>query len=214
MRLSTKIIAASTLIAALAIWGQPVVAANVYRWVDKDGRVHFGDHVPPEYSKNERQVLNEQGVSIRVLPKELNAEELAAKAIEDQAIETERLRAEQFKRRDRVLLSTYLSVDEIKALRNRRKELLDGRIRVTELYLNNLRSKLVNLQEDASNFRPYNSDPDAPPIHDWLAKELANTLNSIFVYEKTLDDTRTKQVELVAKFEADIDRFRALKNMN
>ena len=82
------------------------------------------------------------------------------------------------------------------------------------MYLANLRQKLQKLQTDASRFQPYNSDPNAPPIHDWLAKEMSNTLNSILVYEKTLGDTRIQQSELVAKFEKDIDRFRSLKGLN
>ena len=93
-------------------------------------------------------------------------------------------------------------------------KLLDGQIRVTEIYLANLREKLQKLQTDASRFQPYNSDPNAPPIHDWLAKELSNTLNSILVYEKTLDDTRVQQSQLVAKFDKDIDRFKHLKGLD
>ena len=211
MRFSPRLISASALLVALIAWSQTAVATTVYRWVDANGRVHYGDHVPPEYSKVERDILNEQGVSIKTLPREPTDEELAARELEQRVVETERLRAEELKRRDSVLLHTYLSIEEIQALLDRRKELLDGRIRVTELYLSNLRTKLVKLQKDASVFQPYNSDPDAPPIHDWLAKELANTLNSIFIYEQTLLSTRTMQVEIVAKFEADIDRFRDLK---
>lgn len=211
MRFSPRLITASALLVALIAWSQATVATTVYRWVDADGRVYYGDHVPPEYSKVERDILNEQGVPIKTLPREPTDEELAARELEQRVVETERLRAEELKRRDSVLLHTYLSIEEIQALLDRRKELLDGRIRVTELYLSNLRTKLTKLQKDASVFQPYNSDPDAPPIHDWLAKELANTLNSIFIYEQTLLNTRTTQVEIVAKFEADIDRFRDLK---
>lgn len=211
MRFSPRLISASALLVALIAWSQTAVATTVYRWIDADGRVHYGDHVPPEYSKVERDILNEQGVSIKTLPREPTDEELAARELEQRVVETERLRAEELKRRDSVLLHTYLSIEEIQALLDRRKDLLDGRIRVTELYLSNLRTKLAKLQKDASVFQPYNSDPDAPPIHDWLAKELANTLNSIFIYEQTLSNTRTTQVEIVAKFEADIDRFRDLK---
>lgn len=211
MRFSPRLISASALLVALIAWSQAAVATTVYRWVDADGRVYYGDHVPPKYSKVERDILNEQGVPIKTLPREPTDEELAARELEQRVFETERLRAEELKRRDSVLLHTYLSIEEIQALLDRRKELLDGRIRVTELYLSNLRTKLTKLQKDASVFQPYNSDPDAPPIHDWLAKELANTLNSIFIYEQTLLNTRTTQVEIVAKFEADIDRFRDLK---
>jgi hypothetical protein len=31
----------------LAVIAMPALAGNVYRWVDKDGKVHFGDRPPP-----------------------------------------------------------------------------------------------------------------------------------------------------------------------
>ena len=190
------------------------IAGELYRWVDDQGIVHYGDSVPPEYSKTERQVLNERGVTIKELPRERTAEELEADQRADAVDDAERQRQREAERRDAVLLSTYLSIDEIEALRNRRQELLDGQIRVTEVYLLNLREKLLTLQKDAGRFQPYNSDPNAPPIHDWLAKELADTLDSILVYEQTLADTQALRAETVAKFDADIDRFKQLKGLN
>jgi hypothetical protein len=214
MEYFSKLVAAGCLMAAMATWMQSGVASNVYRWVDEDGRIHYGDAVPPEFAKGEREVINEHGITIRTLPREPTEEEIAAWELARSVEEADRLRAEEIKRWDGVLLNTYMSVEEIQALSTRRKELLDGRIRVTELYLSNLREKLSKLQRDASRFQPYNPDPNAPPIHDWLAKELANTLNSILVYEQTLVATRAQQMEIVAKFEQDIGRFKTLKNMN
>lgn len=192
----------------------PVAAAKLYRWVDENGEVHYGDRVPPEGSKLDREVINEYGVTVKVLPRELSQEERVEQQRQKAIEAAEEQRVRNARQRDIVLLNTYLSIEEIEALRNRRKELLDGQIRVTEVYLTNLRTKLTRLQSDASKFQPYNPDPNAPPIHDWLAKELSNTLNSILVYEQTLIDTREKQSELVAKFENDIDRFRHLRGMN
>jgi len=194
--------------------GAVAAESQLYRWVDENGTVHFGDSVPPEYAKTERHIVNEHGISVDVLPAQKTTEQLAEQARLEALAEAEKRRADELEQRDNILLNTYLSIDEIEALRNRRKELLDGQIRVTEIYLANLREKLQKLQSDASRFQPYNSDPSAPPIHDWLAKELSNTLNSILVYEKTLDDTRVQQTEIVAKFEKDIDRFKYLKGLN
>ncbi len=189
-------------------------AGQLYRWTDEDGVVHYGDRVPPEATKLDREELNRYGVAIKTMPRELSDTELAEhqrkKAIE--VAEEKRIR--DARERDAVLLNTYLSVEEIESLRNRRNELLDGQIRVTELYLENLRTKLTRLQKDASRFQPYNPDPNAPPIHDWMAKELSNTLNSILSYEKTLNDTRETQAELVTKFDSDIDRYRSLRGLN
>ena len=116
--------------------------------------------------------------------------------------------------RDTVLLSTYLTVAEIEALRDRRIDLLDGQIRVTEIYLRNLREKLTKLQKEAERYRPYSSEPGARPMPENLALELSDTLDSIILYEKTLTDTRGQQDELVIKFAADIDRFKELKGLN
>lgn len=198
----------------LSGYASTAIAGELYRWVDEQGTVHFGDSVPPEYSKTDRQVLNERGVTIKELPGEKTAEQLDADKRTDAIDDAERRRQLEAEQRDAVLLSTYLSISEIEALRNRRKELLDGQIRVTEVYLLNLREKLLKLQKDASRFQPYNSDPNAPPIHDWLAKELADTLDSILVYQQTLADTQAQKGEMVAKFDADIDRFKTLKGLN
>ncbi len=204
-------VVACTLFFGSSVLGQPA-AAQLYRWVDKNGEVHYGDRVPPDEVKLEREVLNEYGIAVELLPHEMTQEELLAvqrqEAIE--LAEQKRVRAEN--QRDAVLLNTYLSVEEIESLRNRRRELLDGQIRVTEVYLINLRGKLNKLQKDASAFQPYNPDPDAPPIPNRLAKELSNTLNSILVYEQTLINTQDKQTQLVAKFANDIDRFRHLRS--
>jgi hypothetical protein len=204
---------AVAMLLAVFTWSASATAGKLYRWVDENGTVHFGDRVPPEYSKGDRQVLNEHGVTVDTLEKEPSEEEILAEQRELAAAETERVKAEELMHRDSVLLNTYLSIDEIEALRDRRKELLNGRIQVTENYLSTLRKKLIKLQKDASRFQPYNSDPKAPPIHDWLAKELANTLDSILVNEQTLIMTRNQQTETVRKFDDDIGRFKELKGL-
>ncbi len=191
-----------------------VQAGQTYRWVDENGTVHFSDSIPAEFSKTDRHLLNAHGITVGLLPREQTSDELAEQARARALADSDRRHADDLIRRDNVLLSTYLSVNEIEALRNRRKELLDGQILVTEIYLGNLRNKLDGLQEDASRFQPYNSDPNAPPIHNWLARALSNTLNSILVYEKMLNDTRLQQGQLVAKFDKDINRFMTLKGLN
>jgi hypothetical protein len=202
-----------TLILATA-GGHGAFAAKLYRWIDSEGQLHYGDSIPPEYSKRDRDVLNERGVKIDTLPRQPTEQEITDANLAEKHADSERLRAEELKDRDSVLLNTYLSVEEIQALRDRRIELLDGRVRVTEIYLSSLREKLAKLQKDASKFQPYNSDPDAPLIHDWLAKELANTLNSIIVYDETLNNTRSQQQSMLTKFNTDIERFVELTSVN
>ena len=75
---------------------------KLYRWVDKNGQVHYGDSVPAEYAEQDREVLNRQGVSVGREEGTITPEEAAAKAAADKAARDEQKR----KLRDRVLLQT------------------------------------------------------------------------------------------------------------
>lgn len=179
----------------------------VYRWVDDKGVVHFGDQVPPEYAPMDREILNQQGVPLREEQGLLTPEERAAqeKAKADEAA------AKAAARRDEVLLNTYLSVEEIEGLRDRRIELIDGQLTVVTNYLKSLKDNLKVLQAEASRYKPYSHEPDAAPIDEGLAKEISDTADSISLYEKTLADTRTRKDRVVTAFDADIARFKELK---
>lgn len=185
--------------------------ARTYRWVDEDGMVHYGDHVPAEYAKSKKEILNDYGVPVRTESGARSAEQIAAERAAARRAEEERQQAILAARRDQVLLDTYLSVDEIEALRDRRIELIDTQIRVTENYLQGLRDILRRLQSEAAEFKPYNADPDAQPIDERLAGELSNTMDSIMQYEQTLTRTRERKAEVVEQFSADITRFTELK---
>lgn len=182
--------------------------SKVYRWVDNEGVVHFGDQVPPEYAPIDRQVLNQQGIAVSTEQGTVTEEELAAER--DATAEKDATLAAAH--RDEVLLNTYLSVEEIEVLRDRRIGLIEGEISVTTNYLQSLKDNLEQLQAEAGKFKPYSTDPDAEPIDEKLAEELSNTVDSIALYEKTLEGTRMRQSQVIMAFEADISRFKELRS--
>ncbi len=187
---------------------------RMYRWKDKDGAAHYGDYVPPEYTGSSHTVLNENGVPIESVAGDLSEEEIAAQKEATRIREEKATAARMAAIRDQVLLSTYLSVEEIEALRDRRVELISGQIRITEKYLDDLRSRLLRLELEANRFSPYSSDPKARPIDEKLARELSETMNSILLYENNLDRVISKRHQLVKKFASDITRFSELKGMS
>lgn len=204
--------------AALLGWSAVVPAAedpsSVFRWQDSEGNWHYGDRIPPEHSSAGHSVLNEQGVEVSRVAGEKTPEERAEERRRAELLAQQRKARDAALLRDKVLLNTYLSVEEIEALRDRRIELVAGQIRITEVYLDNLRGKLLKLEQEASRFSPYSSDPNARPIDEKLARELSDTMDSILLYEENLAKSRQEQAELMAKFDADIDRFRQLHSMN
>ena len=184
---------------------------RLYKWTDADGVVHYGDKVPPEYADRDRDVLNDQGVPIGFEEGEVTEAERAVAEQHAAVAEEDRQARATVARRDRMLLETYLSVADIEELRNRRLELLESQIKVTELYLNNLRKRLVGLQAEAGKFKPYTTREDAPQIPEDLALDISRTTGLISLYEQTLARTRADQAELRNSFDNDIARFRELK---
>lgn len=183
---------------------------KLYRWVDKDGVVHYGDSVPAEYADIERQVVNEHGITVDVLRGKKTAEEIA----EEKRLEELQTQRELQRRADIALLATYLSIDEIIMHRDRRVELFQAQARVTELYLRNLERRLEELQAEASRFRPYSEDEDAPMIDQALVDELSSTKEAIARHEKNLQKFQDDEQSIVARFDGDINRFRTLKGLN
>jgi hypothetical protein len=185
-------------------------SARVFRWTDDEGVMHYGDRVPPEFASTGHVILNKHGVEVNHVDGEkTEAEKAEARRRADLLAEQLKARNESLLR-DKVLLSTYLSIEEIEALRDRRIELVAGQIRVTQIYLDNLRDKLLKLEKEAQRFHPYSTNPDAPMIDQKLARELSDTLDSILLYEQNLARSMQEQNQLASKFAADIDRFKQL----
>ena len=182
---------------------------KLYRWVDKEGNVHYGDSVPAEYAEVEKQVVNEHGVTLDVLHGKKTEEEIAAEKRQAE-LNAER---ELKRRQDQALLATYLSIDEILMHRDRRVELFQAQARVTELYLRNLQKRLESLQKEASRFLPYSDDPDAAMIDPALAADIATTTETIARHEQNLERFQKDEQSIVARFDGDISRFKALKGL-
>jgi hypothetical protein len=183
---------------------------KLYRWVDSEGIVHYGDSIPAEFTDLERHVVNNHGITVGVMRAKRTAEEIAEDLRQDELRQTREVQ----RRQDKALLATYVSVDEIIHHRDRRIELFQAQARVTELYLSNLNRRLDNLQEEASNYRPYSADPDAEMIDPNLARDISTTKGTIERHQANLERFRQDEQNIVARFDGDVDRFKRIKNLN
>jgi hypothetical protein len=193
---------------AAAAPGQPSSKQGIaYRWVDEQGVVHYGDHIPPQYASQERAILNSQGVEVGHLDAQKTQEQAAAAARE---------RATQMKQRqhDAFLITTYTSVKDIEALRDRRLDQLRGQRAAAEQYTESLRTRLASLQSRALNFQPYSSRADARRMPDDLAEVLVRTVNELNAQSRELAVKNQEEATLRAEFQADIERYRALHTIH
>lgn len=197
------------MLVGLCLIATKLPAQKLFKWVDDEGVVHYTDHIPPEFAHHDRDVLNTQGVTVGFEEGEITEEERARYEREQAIAAAEQLARDDAARRDQMLLDTYLSVADIEDLRDRRLELIDSQIRVTEFYLSNLRKRLESLEKERD--RMASSEDGNGPVPEYLALDISRTEASIALYEQRLQQSRSDQEDLRHAFNADIERFQELR---
>jgi hypothetical protein len=198
------------LLGATALAQTPPAASHeaFYRCRGTNGQIHYGDSVPFPCQGQDTEVLNERGITLRVI----EGEKTRAARQEREAVEAKaHVERNERQQRDRVLNETYLTVADIERLRDQRLDLLIAQYKLTEQNIASLHDRQSRLETQIARFKPYSDNPSAPPLPDHLAEEMVNTVNSLRVYQETLAKNRTEQVQLTAAFGADIKRFKELK---
>jgi hypothetical protein len=206
-----RLLAAAALLSGLLCAAGVAAAADspssktgrIYIWTDKDGVRHSGDTVPPEYSQQQKSVLNAQGV-------ELHRDE-APKSPEERAAEG-RLQQEKTQRQqhDRFLLTTYTSTRDIERLRDERLAQIDAQIRATNGYIETIDSRLNSLAARALQFKPYSDRPTARRMPDDLAEQLVLGRTEVRSQRSASDKQKRDMLSVRAQFDADIARYREL----
>jgi hypothetical protein len=205
---------------ALGLLGSAVAAAAqskssggreaFFRCKDGSGQTHYGDSLPPACAGFDTEVLNEHGMLVRLI----EGERTRAARIEREAVEGKaRKEREAREQRDRMLIETYLTVADIERLRDQRLELLVSQFRLTEQNIKSLRERQTRIEQQIARFKPYNDQPNAPPLPDHLAEEMVNTVNGTRVYTESLSKNKQEQAAVKSTFEADIKRFKELKGI-
>jgi hypothetical protein len=184
--------------------------ANMYRWVDAEGRMHVSDYVPPSATQFGYDVLSPEGRVIQHIDAPLSDEELAAEeAARKKAEETaarEKAEVEQRERRDRILTLTYSTVDEIKLARDERLSLLNSYIKLNQ---KNLKLKQTELEAVQKQTRPFVENKK--PIPEGLAMKQERLSDEVAALRGNIKHQQTQLKQLKERFAADIKRFQEIQ---
>ncbi|MBL8268422.1 hypothetical protein [Steroidobacter sp.] len=181
-----------------------------YRCKDSKGQQLYGDSMPFGCNGQDTEVLNANGMILRVI----EGDKSRAARISREVLENKERRLKQEReQRDRMLLETYLGVEDIERLRDQRLEMLVAQNRVTEQTIANMLERQSRLEGQVARFKPYSEKPGAGPVPDHLAEEMVNTVNSLRVYQEALNKNRAEQADVKSSFSADIKRFKELKGI-
>jgi hypothetical protein len=118
----------------------PGANAATYRWTDEDGKVHYSDKAPPDAPKG-AAVLDKQGRQVKKIDAPLSPEAIKAKADEDARQKAEAKARDDQARKDRALMQSYTSENEIDLARNRAVSTLEAQITSAMSFSENLQKQ-------------------------------------------------------------------------
>ncbi len=175
---------------------------KMYRWVDERGRVFISDRLPPDQVKHKRESLNKNIRVIKTTEKEKSKEQQAL------ARRLAKLRRQQEKiiqrqnTYDKVLLSTYRSVEDMAMALKGKLLGLDGKRKIVSGNLEHLEKQLQKQQKQAAQF-----ERDGLKVPVTLVEKITASKDQI---EQSFIEI-SSQFEIKKRFresfEADIARF-------
>lgn len=173
----------------------PVTAGSVYKY-NEGGSVIYQDRPPASSQDDGHAILNQQGVTLRSIPS--RDERLRLRA--------EREAARREKIRDRALLATFSTEEDLMRTRDDRIGMIDGlinrlddRIRVLSDRLSTIDSR-IDVQESNGN-----------SANEALYTERQSILRNIENAWSLVDSKAAERTSLMGKFKDDLIRYRQLK---
>jgi chromosome segregation ATPase len=188
------------------------MASELYKWVDEEGNVHFGDAIPPEQVKSKHSTLSESGKEIESMEKQKSAQELErerqlVKQKEEEekrkAADQERIKKEQ-RAYDQVLLQTYASEQDLINMRDRQISTIEGTITLSESNVKKLEAQLEKITKEANS-----ADPNSE-IGKKVLEELKDARQQLIEYQQFVSNRRAEQDKIRSQFNRDLQRLREL----
>jgi hypothetical protein len=169
---------------------------SIVKWVDEKGVTHYGDNMPAQYSGRDNSVINSQGILIK-----RNQAASVSEKLQDEASIDEQ-------RRDRALLATFTTEQEIDLARDRNTQMDKTAIQGLQQQLHNAKNHLAANQKIADGFVKRKQAAPADLVNDLkdnqaeiakIEEQISQRHKSMQTTQKRFDDDKRRFGELKAK---------------
>ena len=183
-------------------------SAALYRWVDEKGVTHYTSAPPPESAVSDRDVLNERGRVLKTIQGRMTPEEKAAyeKKLFDEDVAAKVLAKQQ--KRDRNLLISYKTEQELIDKRDAKLATLDDYIESLE---ESREASSYEYEELLNTAILKEREGKAPS--EKLKANLRSAKRELEDHKANLKKAKKERLKTDTVFEEDIRRFRELKNL-
>lgn len=180
----------------------------MYRYRNADGVVVVGYQVPVDAVAGGYEVLNKEGMVVKVVPRKLTPEERKEKDAQAKLEAEANAEQERLRKWDESLLLRYSTVVDIEDARRRAMGELQIRMSILRGNRRALKQKVENYQAEAADLERAgkNVDVERLRIIESLQREIESTERDI--------TERQLEIEALGKaYEADIERFNMLRDV-
>ena len=180
-----------------AMFGPSSVSAGpLYRWVDNEGKMHYGDSIPPQYVQKGYHVVSEQGITVYTIKP----------ASEIPLPKEEKEKVAPLSTYERGLLATY--IDEKELLQAKAKKLadIDTITQLTHENIQLLENQFHMLTKKAGDYERRNQEVPAN-----LRQDIATTQEKILNLLRTIERYEAQKAEAARRFDKDLAHYRELK---
>ena len=174
-------------------------AGPLYRWVDDEGKVHYGDSIPPQYVQKGYRVVSEQGITVYTIK--------PASEIPPPIEEKEEKGPPPLSNYERGLLATYTNEDELLQAKARKLADIDAIITLTRENRQLLENQFRQYTREAGDF-----ERRGQQVPEQLRQDIVTIQNKMADIDKTIERYKAQKEEEAQRFDNDLDHYRALKS--
>lgn len=202
------IFAAVALMASTAAIAQsPTTGSGIrYKWHDAQGKVHFSDSLTAEAMKYGFDAVNDQGLVIQHVPRQLTPEEraaanqLAAEQAKKQRIEQDRINA------DAQMLEAYPDENTFKISQQQALDTLDQQIHTTQLNLKTQEKALTDLLGRAAEI-----ERTQKTVPKFITDSVASQRAVVTGQQNTLQRQQAARAQMLQDQSAQLAHYREIK---
>jgi hypothetical protein len=177
--------------------------AQSYRCTGSDGKRYYGQTIPRPCIGQVVEQLNDQGMVVRRIDPRSSAAEREAKEAEEKKRREEELARREELRRNRALLATYTSVDDIEGARARALEGNARALKDVDQRIADIKARQEKLNEEISSYKD-------KPVPEEIKRDLRNTQFDLDA-QQGLRNAKLKEAEAVnSKYDEDRKRYMEL----
>ncbi|MEO7067763.1 MAG: DUF4124 domain-containing protein [Rhodanobacter sp.] len=208
MRKLLCFVATTALLASLSVYAQSNGSVR-YKWHDSHGLMHFSDSLTAEAMQSGYDMVNDRGMVVRHVDRQLNAQERAAAA----KVAAEQLVVqhanEDKQRAEAQMLTAYPDEAAFKLSQQQALESQDQQIHTTKINLRSQEQALTDLLARAADH-----ERDKKPVPKPLADGIAKQRNVVTGQRSTLNRQQAVRAQTVQDQTKQLARYRELSAQN